>query len=102
MKTNLVLLALASMFLVGCAQVGPTGGIVFHDIKYGQFATTEVNATKTGTACQTSVLSLVAQGDASVDAAKRDGKITKVSSIDSSSFSVLGFYNKYCTIVKGN
>lgn len=103
MKTNVLLLALASLFLASCAMVGPTGGAVYHDIKYGQFATENTAATKTGTACQSSVLGLVAQGDASIEAAKKDGGITKVSSIDSSSTNVVfGIYNKYCTIVKGN
>lgn len=102
MKTNSVLLVLVSIFFVSCASTGPTGGALFHEIKYGKYATPVKNASKTGEACQTSILSMVATGDASVDQAKRLGGITEVSSIDASSFSVLGFFNKYCTIVKGN
>lgn len=90
-----------SVLLVGCASVGPTGGALFHDIKYGVDATPNTEATKKGEACQSSVLGLVGSGDASIEAAKKDAQITQVSSVDASSFSVLWFYNKYCTVVHG-
>ena len=102
MKTNFVLLALVSIFAASCASTGPTGGALFHDIKYGKYATNFTNTSKTGEACQTSVLGFVGTGDASIEQAKRNGSITEVASIDASSFSVLWFFNKYCTIVKGN
>jgi hypothetical protein len=49
----------------------------------------------------TSILGRVAQGDAIVEAAKAAGGFTRVSSIDHMGNSVLGFYAKYCTIVRG-
>ncbi|MCM2351200.1 MAG: TRL-like family protein [Bacteriovoracaceae bacterium] len=102
MKVNCLLLLISALFLTSCASTGPTGGLLFHDIKYGVNSTTHEFVTKKGEACQTSVLGLVGSGDASIDAAKKDGSITKVASIDASSFSVLWFFNKYCTIVRGN
>lgn len=97
---NLSVLSLL-VLLTSCASVAPTGGALFHDIKYGLNATTNTEATKRGEACQTSVLGLVGSGDASINSAKKDAGITQVSSVDASSFSVLWFYNKYCTIVHG-
>lgn len=58
-------------------------------------------ATKRGEACIQNILGLIATGDASIDAAKQDGGITTVTSIDQSSTRVLGYYAKFCTIVKG-
>ena len=44
---------------------------------------------------------LIATGDASIDAAKKHGSITKVSSVDHSSTRILGYYAKFCTVVTG-
>jgi hypothetical protein len=101
MKINFLPLMACSFLLVGCASTGPTGGVLFHDIKYGVNATPNYVASKNGEACQNSILGLFGFGDASIDAAKKASGITKVSSIDASSLSVLGLYNKYCTIIKG-
>ncbi len=57
--------------------------------------------TKTGEACATSILGIVASGDASIDAAKQAGGINEVLSVDYKSTSVLGLYASFCTIVKG-
>ena len=90
------------LFVVSCASTGPQGGIFFHDIKYGKYATENAEASKKGEACMSSVLGLFSFGDASIDAAKKESGIQKVSSIDASSLSILYFYNKYCTIIRGN
>jgi hypothetical protein len=102
MKLNSILLLTALVLATGCANVAPQGGLLFHDIKYGVDATEVAESTRRGEACTNSILGLVGFGDASIEQAKMNGKLTKVSSVDASSFSVLGFYNKYCTIVKGN
>jgi hypothetical protein len=47
-------------------------------------------------------LGAVAQGDASIIAAKANGGITKVSSVDHTAKSILGIWGEWCTIVKGN
>jgi hypothetical protein len=47
------------------------------------------------------ILGLFARGDASVRAAKANGKITEVSVIDHSAKNFLNITGEYCTIVRG-
>ena len=56
---------------------------------------------KSGKSCSQNVLGLVAFGDSSLAAAKKNGGIDKVSYFDKDVISVLGFYGKICTIVYG-
>jgi hypothetical protein len=56
---------------------------------------------KHGESCAENYLGLIATGDASIDAAKKHGSITKVSSVDHSSTRILGYYAKFCTVVTG-
>jgi len=42
-----------------------------------------------------------ATGDASISAAMRNGKITRIHHVDHETFSILGVYAKYTTIVYG-
>ena len=90
--------------LTGCASAG--GGrlgfaLIGSNIE-GQMATTETNASKTGEACASNILGIVASGDASIDAAKKNGGITKVSSVDFKNTNTFLIYAQTCTIVKGN
>ena len=88
--------------LTGCQPVAsPLYGWIYNDTKYGDFATTSADTTKEGKACATTILGAWATGDASVEAAKADGKITVVSSIDHSAKHILGIVGTWCTIVKG-
>ena len=57
---------------------------------------------KEGKACAQSILGLVAQGDASVKAAAKDGGITSITSVDHYTKNLLGVIGDYCTIVRGN
>jgi hypothetical protein len=43
-----------------------------------------------------------AEGDASIEAAKKNGGITTVSSVDTKVKSILGIYTTYTTTVRGN
>jgi len=101
MKFSLVPLLACALLFVGCASTGPAGGALFHDIKYGVTATPNAAALKKGQACQNSILGLFSFGDASIDTAKKASGITKVASVDASSWSLLFLYNEYCTIIKG-
>jgi TRL-like protein family len=95
-------IGLGLLGLTGCQPVAaPVMGILSLDTKYGWVATTNANATKEGKACATTVMGLVASGDASIAAAKAAGGITEVSSIDHSAKSLLGITAEWCTIVKG-
>ena len=88
--------------LSGCQIVAtPAAGIIFTDVKYGDTATTATGATKEGKACVQSILGWVAQGDASITAAKAAGGITEVSSVDHTANNILGIIGTWCTVVKG-
>jgi len=104
MKKLLVALAVVGI-LGGCASTQPVGivysGGNFYNGSTIVDASVKGAATKNGQACASSVLSLVAVGDNSVEAAKKDGGITKVTSINYNVENVLGIYGTYCTEVKG-
>ena len=104
-KVALALLGMtaAALSLTACQNVySPMQGTTFNETKYGNIATDEAVATKEGKACGTSILGWIAQGDASIAAAKANGGITKVSSVDHYAKSILFIYGEWCTIVKGN
>ncbi|MBI3807396.1 MAG: hypothetical protein HY281_07755 [Nitrospirae bacterium] len=101
---TLVGITAAALSLANCAPIvaSPMAGTTFNETKYGNIATAETATTKEGKACGTTILGAVAQGDASVMAAKANGGITKVTSVDHSAKSILGIWGEWCTIVKGN
>ena len=77
-------------------------GTTFNETRYGNIATAETATTKEGKACGSSILGWVATGDASIAAAKANGGITKVTSVDHYAKNVLGIFGEWCTIVKGS
>jgi len=93
----------AFMSLMSCAMVmSPAMGTLYTDVKAPLAVTSESNSSKTGRAECVSILGIVANGDCSIDAAMRDGKITKVSHVDYQSKNILGVYAAMTTIVYGN
>jgi hypothetical protein len=98
-------------FSLGCLALGlsacatttraPVIGLLFNGSRAGELVTSAPAATKRGESCAHSVLGLVAFGDASIAAAKRNSGIRVVSSVDGDNLSILGVYAKYCTIVTG-
>jgi hypothetical protein len=100
---SLVGIAAIALSLAACQIVqSPMAGTTFNETKFGNIATAESSTAKEGKACGTSILGAVAQGDASVVAAKANGGITKVTSVDHYAKNILGIYGEWCTIVKGN
>jgi len=96
-------ISVAAFSLAACQIVAsPMAGSTFNETKYGNIATDEISTVKEGKACGTSILGAFAQGDASIAAAKANGGITKVSSVDHYAKSILGIYGEWCTIVKGS
>ena len=87
------------LMLAGCASYIPVGA-VYVDGKMGAQAGSGA-ADKTGKACMTSILGLVATGDASIEAAKAAGGIKEVVNIDYEVNNILGIYGKYCIVVQG-
>jgi hypothetical protein len=95
-------MSLGAIMLTGCQPVAsPLMGVFFNDTKFGYIATSNADAPKEGKACAQTIMGLVAQGDASIAAAKAAGGITEVAHVDHSAHSILGIVADFCTIVKG-
>lgn len=62
---------------------------------------TENSGSKTGRSCSKNLLGLIVEGDSSVKAAKKDGKISKVSSVDRE-VKRMFIMSETCTIVTGH
>ncbi len=89
------------LFVMGCATSYPIGTL-YTELKLPVTATANNGtATKVGTAKCISVLALVAIGDASIEAAKKDGGITKVHHVDWEVENILGVIGKYKVTVYG-
>jgi len=97
-------------FGCGCGILGggyPSGSLYNstttpHGVDRLEMAGTGKDGAKTGEACATGILGLIAWGDASVDAAKKAGSVTDVASVELKSFSILGsVYATGCTVVFG-
>lgn len=87
--------------LSGCAMSrAPLTGVWYSDVQSGIAATPQVGP-KVGEACAKSILGLVATGDASIEAARRNGGIISIASVDEKNTSLLGVYATHCTIVRG-
>ncbi len=86
---------------MGCAMLVPMGGL-YTGVKLPFTATGNSGvSSKTGIAECKSVLGLVAVGDCSIDAAKKNGGITKVNHVDMDVMNILGIYGSYKVIVSG-
>lgn len=97
----LILALLSLLVLSGCAS----SGFFFKSTKAptDHLLQTEGHelGDKQGEACMQSILGLAAFGDSSVSTAAKNGGVTQVGSVDESTFRVLFFYTKTCTIVTG-
>jgi hypothetical protein len=87
--------------LMGCATLIPMGGLYTGAKLPGMATSNSGVSTKTGEAQCISVLALVAVGDCSIDAAKKNGGITKVYNVDWDVRNILGIYGTYKVIVSG-
>jgi hypothetical protein len=90
------------LYLSACAVVAsPVGnGALFTDVR-GPVDVENGAASKLGRACAHNILGLVAYGDASIAAAKKQGGIDQVASLDHDSLSVLSMYSRFCTQARG-
>lgn len=98
-------LAVGGALTTGCASAAaPVNGAWYSSVKGPVEAGADVDrskATKVGEAQAMSILGLIALGDCSIEKAAENGDITKISHVDHQSFSVLGIYATYTTIVHG-
>jgi hypothetical protein len=101
-RSLLILALLAAGVLPGCAfaPVVPPRGLLYNDQRAPLFGGKETG-TKEGKASAYSVLMMVGWGDASLDAAARNGSIKQVKHVDYELYSILGMYQKFTTIVRG-
>ena len=102
MKTVKLAFALAvAVILTGCAMLIPMG-TVYTDVKVPLAATGNgAVSPKTGEATCVSILGVVATGDCSIEAAKKNGGMTKVNAVDWKVNNILGIYGTYTVIVSG-
>ncbi len=100
MKKVFFLLA-ACALLGACATPANEAGMALFAQTTQPMLVTESTGKKVGRACATNVLGLVIQGDMSVEAAKKNGGITRVASVDKE---IKGYavYAEVCTIVTGS
>lgn len=88
--------------LSGCGgSPFPLMGLVYIEGKAPYHAVEGATGNKTGKACATSVLGLVATGDASIATAMKDGGLSTVTAVDYSSKHILGIWAEFCTMVTG-
>lgn len=99
-------ITLTVALLVGCSTNSPvTGGLytgVTHSgVSTGGIFDNSIKDVKKGVSSCTAILGLVAVGDCSEDAAKRNGRITNIHSVYHESTSVWFLFSQYETIVTG-
>ncbi len=104
----LTILLLCVVLLYGCAAlyiapvVPPQGGM-FSFISAPldtNVSDTEIGS-KTGSSSAHSLLGMIAFGDCSIDAASREGRLTKINHADYKFVNVLGVYTRFTTVVYG-
>jgi len=95
-------LAICLAGTTGCMAVAsPAVGTLYTEVTWDGDAEGAVGS-KEGKACATSILGLVADGDASLAAAAADGGIRNITRVDHYTRNLLGIIGEYCTIVGGS
>jgi len=103
MRITLCALALVGVVVLsGCSvmALGPVAGAITIDQKGPVAAGDAATASKVGTSEAQGIL-LVSFGDASIEAAMKQGNITRVHHVDCETLNVFGIYARYQTIVYG-
>ena len=103
MKKTLALVALTAVgfMFASCASGTRPVGTVYAEVS-DPVAVSGNSGSRVGEATSTSYLGVVALGDSSIDAAKRAGGISTVSSVDVKRKNILGIISTYTTVVRGN
>lgn len=93
---------LLSALLSSCAiGKSPISGFAYTDVKDGLAVTSNTGSSKVGTSQASGYVGLVTTGDASIEAAAKNGGITRIQHVDYHTKSILGLYTTYTTIVYG-
>ena len=93
---------LATAVITGCATPVPMGILYTKVTLPGAVGNSELQYSKTGKAKCYSFIGCIASGDASINAACKEGGITKVSWVSYSVDNLLGTYGIYTTTVYGD
>jgi len=93
-------IAALALGLSGCATSVPMGNLMT-DITLPVTVSSNGGGSKTGIAMCESFLGMIARGDCSLEAAKANGGITKVSHVDWKANNLLGIIGKYELHVHG-
>lgn len=100
-RTIALSIAATAILMTGCATgLSPAGVGIVTDVK-GPITATNLKATKVGTACAKTIVGVLVKGDASIRAAKKAGKISKVSTVDYHTKGYYPFVGETCIIVTG-
>ncbi len=93
----------ALFFLSGCATLYPVGSL-YTEVKLPSTMGDgkDVSYNKVGVAKATSILAIIAIGDASIQAAVKAGNIKTIKYVDGSAKNILGIYGEYTTTVYGD
>jgi len=102
MKGLCALFALAAFVLGGCASYLPMGVLYTQVNGPAGAGGGPASYTKVGTAQAQSVLGLVATGDASIEAAVKNGNIKTIKYVDWHTENILGIIGTYTTKVYGD
>jgi len=94
---------LCSFLLFSCSANNNKAGVglLITDTIDPIFVDNNVKAFKIGKSCSYRILSLIVTGNASIDSAKKDGQIKKVSSASTEHFNLFGIYGHACTVITG-
>lgn len=106
MKKGIMVIALClfvAVLLSGCATLYPVGAL-YTEVKLPSVMGDgkDITYSKVGVSKATSVLGLVATGDASIDAAVKAGRIKTIKYVDWNAKNILGVYGEYTTTVYGD
>lgn len=87
----------------GCGVVmSPANATIYVDTKGPISVGESTTYSKIGRAECTTILGIVATGDASIQTATRNGQITKIAFVDYEAKNILGIYGTFTTIVYGD
>ena len=98
----LSLLFIMATAFTGCASYLPLGMVYTEVTSPVSVTDSDISHSKVGTAVATSVLGIVATGDASVRAAANNGGIKKIKHVEYSVKNILGIVGEYTTTVYGD
>ena len=104
LNLKLFFISFAALILSGCANNSPVPGVIFTYTTFPSGDKVKLDsetASKQGKSSCYSVFALVAFGDCSINSAMKEGGITKIHHVDSTSMNVLYFYFRFDTIVYG-